>query len=232
MAVIEEDEEESEESVGMPDYVLGGGECFILLCVLRFMSQTLLIFKERVKKGVVITAHFVDMFTEKDIVTHIHYSPVLPPSLSTFSPVYVTYRRGAVRECGNRREKALWVDVSSGLGRSPPSSYPSGERAAAKPNLGFTAFDKPSNGTGRRASREKERQTWRERERSSKDKNITLTSSGSDFLRQFVSGRVFCDAGETGAEHNASQQYRCDAEEALSSTLLFTYCSCWDSYRL
>lgn len=43
--------------------VLGGGECFILLCVLRFMSQTLLIFKERVKKGVVIIAHFVDMFT-------------------------------------------------------------------------------------------------------------------------------------------------------------------------
>lgn len=48
--------------------------------------------------------------------------------------------------------QALWVDVSTGLGRSPPSSYPSGEQAAAKPNLGFTAFDKPSNGTGQRAS--------------------------------------------------------------------------------
>lgn len=41
-----------------------------------------------------------------------------------------------------------------------------------------------------------------------------------------------CDAGENGAKHNASQRYRCDAKEALSSTLLFTYCSCWDSYRL
>ena len=29
--------------------------------------------------------------------------------------------------------QALWVDVSSGLGRSPPSSYPSGEQSAAKP---------------------------------------------------------------------------------------------------
>lgn len=54
--------------------------------------------------------------------------------------------------------RALWVDVSSGLGRGPPSSYPSGEQSAAKPNLGFTAFDKPSNGTGQRArEREKER---------------------------------------------------------------------------
>lgn len=59
--------------------------------------------------------------------------------------------------------QALWVDVSSGLGRSPPSSYPSGEQSAAKPNLGFTVFDKPSNGTGQRA-RERERHSGREGE--------------------------------------------------------------------
>ena len=75
--------------------------------------------------------------------------------------------------------QALWVDVSSSLGRNPPSSYPSGEQSAAKPNLGFTAFDKPSNGTGQRASereRERQRHTGREREweRGSEDKNITL----------------------------------------------------------
>lgn len=60
--------------------------------------------------------------------------------------------------------QSRWVDVSSGLGRSPPSSYPSGEQAAAKPNLGFTAFDKPSNGTGQRA-RARERVRKREREK-------------------------------------------------------------------
>lgn len=75
--------------------------------------------------------------------------------------------------------QALWVDVSSGLGRSPPSSYPSGEQSAAKPNLGFTALDKPSNGTGQRAGeteieRQRHRKSEKERKRSSKGKNITL----------------------------------------------------------
>lgn len=46
---------------------------------------------------------------------------------------------------------ALWVDGTGGLGRSPPSSYPSGEWSASKPDLSFTAFNKPSNGTGQRA---------------------------------------------------------------------------------
>lgn len=73
--------------------------------------------------------------------------------------------------------QALWVDVGSGLGRSPPSSYPSREHSVAKPNLGFTAFHKPSNGTGQRASKDGEgetkTQTVRERERV-KIKNIIL----------------------------------------------------------
>lgn len=55
--------------------------------------------------------------------------------------------------------QALWVDVSGALGRSPPSSYPSREQSAAKPNLGFTAFDKPSNGTGQRAKKDREGET-------------------------------------------------------------------------
>lgn len=60
--------------------------------------------------------------------------------------------------------QALWVDVSGALGRSPPSSYPSRERSAAKPNLGFTAFDKPSNGApGQRA---KKRQGRRDKDAS------------------------------------------------------------------
>lgn len=46
--------------------------------------------------------------------------------------------------------QALWVNVSSGLGRRPPSSYPSREQSAAKPNMGFTGFDKSSNGTGQK----------------------------------------------------------------------------------
>lgn len=74
--------------------------------------------------------------------------------------------------------QALWVDVSSGLGRSPPSSYPSREQSAAKHNLGFTAFDKPSNGTGQRASTDREGETKtekeRERERRNKDKKYHI----------------------------------------------------------
>lgn len=69
--------------------------------------------------------------------------------------------------------QSLCVDVSSGLGTEPPSSYPSGEQSAAKPNLGFTALDKPSNGTGQEA-RARERETHIVRESSSEDKNITL----------------------------------------------------------
>lgn len=58
--------------------------------------------------------------------------------------------------------QALWVDVSGALGRSPPSSYPSRERSAAKPNLGFTAFDKPSNGApGQRAKKRQGRRRQR-----------------------------------------------------------------------
>lgn len=53
--------------------------------------------------------------------------------------------------------QALWVDVSGGFGRSPPSSYPSGEQCAARPNLCFTAFDKPSNGISQRAREEIQR---------------------------------------------------------------------------
>lgn len=55
--------------------------------------------------------------------------------------------------------QALWVDVSRGLGRNPPSSYPSREQFAAKPNLGFPALNKPSHGTGQRAGKDKERET-------------------------------------------------------------------------
>lgn len=58
--------------------------------------------------------------------------------------------------------QAVSIDVSTGLGRSPPSSYPSGEQSAANPNLGFTAFDKPSNGTGQR-DKEREREWQRQR---------------------------------------------------------------------
>lgn len=55
--------------------------------------------------------------------------------------------------------QALWVGVSRGLGRNPPSSYPSREQFAAKPNLGFPALNKPSHGTGQRAGKDKERET-------------------------------------------------------------------------
>lgn len=62
--------------------------------------------------------------------------------------------------------QALWVDVSGALGRSPPSSYPSRERSAAKPNLGFTAFDKPSNGApGQRAKKRQGRRRQRRKPR-------------------------------------------------------------------
>lgn len=79
---------------------------------------------------------------------------------SLYAPVYVGLSLIETSLCA----QALWVDVSSGLGRSPPSSYPSGELAAAKPNLGFTAFDKPSNGTGQRAGKEREGGRQRHRE--------------------------------------------------------------------
>lgn len=55
--------------------------------------------------------------------------------------------------------QAPWVDVSSGLGRSPPSSYPSREQFAAKLNLGFTALNKPSLGTGQRAGKDRKGET-------------------------------------------------------------------------
>lgn len=63
--------------------------------------------------------------------------------------------------------------------------------------------------------------------------NEHVTDHKDRQIRFFLSlGTVFCDTGEKGAKHGASQQYRCDAKEAFSSTLLFTCCSCWDSYRL
>ncbi|CAB1454968.1 unnamed protein product [Pleuronectes platessa] len=43
----------------------------------------------------------------------------------------------------------------------------SGERSAAKPNLGFTGFDKPSNGTGHGA---RERQTQNRKQREAGEK--------------------------------------------------------------
>lgn len=55
--------------------------------------------------------------------------------------------------------QAPWVDVSSGLGRNPPSSYPSRAQFAAKLNLGFMALNKPSLGTGQRASKDREGET-------------------------------------------------------------------------
>lgn len=57
--------------------------------------------------------------------------------------------------------QAVSVDVSSSLGRGPPSSYPSREQSAANPNLRFTAFNKPSNGTGQ-TDKDRERQGHRE----------------------------------------------------------------------
>lgn len=42
---------------------------------------------------------------------------------------------------GSRR-----VDPSRGLGTVPPSSSPTGEQSAAKPNLGLAAFGKPWEG--------------------------------------------------------------------------------------
>lgn len=55
--------------------------------------------------------------------------------------------------------QAPWVDVSSGLGKNPPSSYPSREQMAAKLNLGFTALNKPLLGTGQRAGKDREGKT-------------------------------------------------------------------------
>lgn len=72
--------------------------------------------------------------------------------------------------------QALRVDVSGVLGRAPLSSYPSRERSAAKPNLGFTAFDKPSNGApGQRA---KKRQGGR-RQRRKRTRTHTRTAPAS-----------------------------------------------------
>lgn len=51
---------------------------------------------------------------------------------------------------------ALWVDVSSGLGRNLPSSYPSREQFAAKTE---PALNKPSHGTGQRAGKDTEGET-------------------------------------------------------------------------
>lgn len=69
--------------------------------------------------------------------------------------------------------QAPWVDVSSGLGRNPPCSYPSREQFAAKLNLGFTALNKPSLW-----NRPKGRQRQRRRDkgvgRSGKNKNSML----------------------------------------------------------
>lgn len=73
--------------------------------------------------------------------------------------------------------QALWVNVSSGLGRSPPSSYPSGKQSAAKPSRGFTAFDKPSNGTGQKTKEERRghRESDKEREREGGAVNINIS---------------------------------------------------------
>lgn len=60
--------------------------------------------------------------------------------------------------------QAAWVDVSSDLGRNPPSSYPSREQFAARLNLGFTALNKPSLGTGQRAGKDREGETKGKRE--------------------------------------------------------------------
>lgn len=70
--------------------------------------------------------------------------------------------------------QALWVDASSSLGRIPPSSNPSREQVAAKPNLDIAAFHKPSDGTGQRGSKDRQRDkdTHKHTERERDSKNI------------------------------------------------------------
>lgn len=75
--------------------------------------------------------------------------------------------------------QALWVNVSRGLGRIPPSPYPSREQFAAKPKLGFTALNKPSHGTGQRARKDKEWETKEKRD----DKKIKKYHVGMSQIR-------------------------------------------------
>lgn len=73
--------------------------------------------------------------------------------------------------------QALWVDVSSGLGRRPPSSYPSGEQSPAKPNLASQPPINPQMAQAKGPERETQTQTQREWEREReavKIKNTTL----------------------------------------------------------
>lgn len=75
--------------------------------------------------------------------------------------------------------QALWVNVSRGLGRNPPSPYPSREQFAAKPKLGFTALNKPSHGTGQRARKDRE---WEIKEKGA-DKEIKKYHVGMPQIR-------------------------------------------------